>query len=124
MAATVQQVALEVVFSAEREVSAFLEQVEGELLGFGYSDRERGHVRHALQEALINALKHGNGLDPKKKVRFLRRITPEDMQFQIIDEGPGFNPDDVPDPTLVENLERPCGRGLFMMRCFMDEVTF
>src|SRR5581483_10090310 len=85
------------------------------------SNRWRLRLFLAPKEALINALKHGNGLDPKKKVRFLRRITPEDMQFQIIDEGPGFNPDDVPDPTLVENLERPCGRGLFMMRCFMDE---
>ena len=51
-------------------------------------------------------------------------VTPERFEIRITDEGPGFNPEDVPDPTAIENLERPCGRGLLLMRGFMTEVEY
>jgi serine/threonine-protein kinase RsbW len=82
------------------------------------------HVRLALEEALINAVKHGNQLDPTKKVRVVYRVVRERFDIIITDEGPGFDPQDVPDPTALENLERPCGRGLLLMRHYMSEVVY
>jgi serine/threonine-protein kinase RsbW len=82
------------------------------------------HVRLALEEALINAVKHGNQLDPNKKVRVIYRVLRERFDIVITDEGPGFDPKDVPDPTAMENLERPCGRGLLLMRHYMTEVVY
>ena len=81
-------------------------------------------IRLALEEALVNAIKHGNQMDPEKKV--FVRFAIDDNHFEIVirDEGPGFDPNDVPDPTAVENLERPCGRGLMLMRYYMTEVTY
>ena len=72
----------------------------------------------------IFAIKHGNQLDRAKAVRVAYRVTVERFDVQITDEGPGFDPDDVPDPTAPENLERPCGRGLLLMRHYMTEVAF
>jgi serine/threonine-protein kinase RsbW len=51
-------------------------------------------------------------------------VDPEQFEVRIADEGPGFNPEEVPDPVAFENLERPCGRGLLLMRHYMNEVAF
>jgi len=81
-------------------------------------------IKLALEEALVNAIKHGNQMDRSKKVRIAYQLLPDRFQVQITDEGPGFDPSDVPDPTAFENLERPCGRGLMLMRHYMTEVAF
>jgi serine/threonine-protein kinase RsbW len=81
-------------------------------------------IKLALEEALVNAIKHGNQMDRGKKVRILYRIHPDRFEVSITDEGPGFDPGDVPDPTAIENLERPCGRGLMLMRHYMTEVAY
>lgn len=81
-------------------------------------------IRLALEEAIVNAIKHGNGLDRSKKVTVSFHLTNNRFDVSITDEGPGFDPGDVPDPTAVENLERPCGRGLMLMRHYMTEVIF
>jgi serine/threonine-protein kinase RsbW len=81
-------------------------------------------VRLALEEALVNAIKHGNGLDPSKSVRVHCDIQTDRVYVEIEDEGPGFAPEDVPDPTLDENIERPSGRGLMLIRSFMNRVDF
>ena len=81
-------------------------------------------IRLALEEALVNAIKHGNQLDRAKQVHVRYRIEASQFEIVIRDEGPGFDPDDVPDPTAVENLERPCGRGLMLMRYYMTDVTY
>jgi len=81
-------------------------------------------IRLALEEALVNAIKHGNQSDPGKKVRISYRVLADRFEVAISDEGTGFNPEDVPDPTAVENLERPCGRGLMLMRYYMTEVNY
>jgi serine/threonine-protein kinase RsbW len=60
----------------------------------------------------------------EKRVRGSYRVTPERFEVRITDEGPGFNPEDVPDPTLEINIERPCGRGLLLMRGFMTDVQY
>jgi serine/threonine-protein kinase RsbW len=63
-------------------------------------------------------------LDPDKRVHVAYTVTPERFDIRITDEGPGFSPEDVPDPTLPENLERCCGRGLLLIRKFMTEVNY
>jgi serine/threonine-protein kinase RsbW len=100
----------------ERIVSR-LEQLE-------FPPRDVFGVRLALEEALVNAIKHGNGMDPNKSVRIQWRIDPESVCVEIEDEGPGFIPAEIPDPTAEENLERPCGRGIMLMRSFMSRVEY
>jgi serine/threonine-protein kinase RsbW len=89
-----------------------------------FEEHEAFAIKMAIEEALVNAIKHGNQMDQGKVVRGLYALGPERFDIRITDEGPGFNPDDVPDPTAPENLERPCGRGLLLIRYYMSEVTF
>jgi serine/threonine-protein kinase RsbW len=81
-------------------------------------------VRLALEEAVVNGLRHGNQGDPSKCVRVLYRVAPEAVLAEVQDEGAGFDPARVPDPTLPENVDRPGGRGLVLMRHFMTWVEF
>jgi serine/threonine-protein kinase RsbW len=81
-------------------------------------------IRLALEEALVNAIKHGNRLDPQKRVRVTYRVTTRRFEIAIADEGPGFQPERVADPLAPENLEVPGGRGLLLMRAYMTEVEF
>jgi serine/threonine-protein kinase RsbW len=87
-------------------------------------DHDVFSIRLALEEALVNAIKHGNQMDRSKKVFIAYRFLADRFEIRIVDEGPGFDPADVPDPTAVENLERPCGRGLMLMRHYMTEVEY
>lgn len=81
-------------------------------------------IRLALDEAMVNAVKHGNGEDPSKSVHIDFTLEPDRAIFVIRDEGPGFDPDALPDPTALENLSRPSGRGVMLMRAYMTEVGF
>lgn len=78
----------------------------------------------ALDEAIVNAIKHGNGYDAAKLVTIEAEITAESARFTISDEGPGFSEEDVPDPCAPENLLRPSGRGLLLIRNIMDKVEY
>ncbi len=89
-----------------------------------YSPKDVFGVRLALEEALVNAIKHGNGSDPAKSVRIVCEVDDIQAFIEIEDEGPGFTPEDVPDPTDLENLEKPGGRGIMLMRAFMSEVDY
>ena len=89
-----------------------------------FGEHEIFAIKLALEEALVNAIKHGNQLDRSKSVQIAYRILPDRFEINITDQGSGFDPCDVPDPTAVENLERPCGRGLLLMRHYMTEVNF
>jgi len=104
-----------------RRIQSEIEQL---LVDHQYGEREIFSIKLALEEALVNAIKHGNQMDPSKKVRIVYTIHPDRFDIHIADEGDGFNPEDVPDPTAIENLERPCGRGLMLMRHYMNEVRF
>jgi serine/threonine-protein kinase RsbW len=107
------------------EVHRFQDEMEKRLLQSTHaSPRDVFCIRLALEEALINAVKHGNQMDRAKKVRVLYWVSPHFFEARVSDEGPGFDPSDVPDPTAVENLERSCGRGLMLMRHYMSEVVF
>ena len=77
-------------------------------------------VHLAAEEALVNAIKHGNRYDPHKTVRVSCKVSPECVQIQITDQGEGFDPQTVPDPTREENLGVPHGRGILLMRNFVD----
>ena len=98
--------------------------MEAALQANRFGETDQFAVKLAVEEALVNAIKHGNQLDPDKRVRVRYAVDGETFQIHITDEGPGFNPDDVPDPTLPENLERCCGRGLLLIRKFMTEVSY
>jgi serine/threonine-protein kinase RsbW len=100
------------------------DEIEQALNSQQFGEREVFSIKLALEEALINAIKHGNQLNRAKKVRIAFRVSAERFDVRISDEGPGFNPADVPDPVAFENLERPCGRGLLLMRHYMTEVVF
>lgn len=78
----------------------------------------------AVREAVTNAVVHGNKLDEAKVVEVKLRNTPEAFEISVHDQGSGFNPNDVPDPTKDENLLKTSGRGIFFMRNFMDEVNW
>ncbi|MGI9516967.1 MAG: ATP-binding protein, partial [Pirellulaceae bacterium] len=78
----------------------------------GWSEAELFGIHMALEEAIVNAIKHGNGLDPDKKVHVVVNSSLKEFYLKVTDEGPGFDPDDVPDPTMEENLEMGSGRGL------------
>ena len=101
-----------------------VERVAAAMTAVGFPNRDAFAVRLALEEAVVNAIKHGHQNDPSKAVRVAYRVSPERVVLEVQDEGPGFQPDDVPDPLDPENLERACGRGVFLMRHYMNEVTF
>lgn len=83
-----------------------------------------GNILIALTEAANNAIYHGNKQDPEKEVKMEYSADEDRFFFRIEDEGPGFDFDNVPDPTSPENLEKPNGRGVFLMRHLSDEIEF
>ncbi|MBI3462201.1 MAG: ATP-binding protein [Planctomycetes bacterium] len=90
----------------------------------GFEERELFAIRLAVEEAMMNALKHGNGFDASKRVQVDYAGSRQEVRVRIVDEGPGFDPDRVPDPTSPEFLERPSGRGLLLMRYYMSGILF
>ena len=82
------------------------------------------NLRTALAEALANAILYGNGQDPSKHVRVRVETASDAVRLHVSDEGNGFDPTGLPDPTSPENLEREEGRGLFVMQHLVDHVTF
>lgn len=90
----------------------------------GFSNEDCFAIQLALDEALANAIKHGNCDDPDKKVAVEYHVDASRFEARVRDEGCGFDPEDVPDPTAEENLNRPHGRGVLLMRAYMDEVSY
>jgi serine/threonine-protein kinase RsbW len=84
----------------------------------------RLNFRVSLIEALSNAMIYGNGRDPSKKVRVEVFVYRGSLTARVTDEGTGFDPQDVPDPTTHANRRKIGGRGLFLMRKLMDEVRY
>lgn len=88
------------------------------------SEDEYGNILVALTEAVNNAILHGNKSDPNKKVNIDYEVQKDTISFVIADEGKGFDYYNLPDPTAPENLEKPCGRGIFLMKHLADQVIF
>ena len=90
----------------------------------GYDEAASFAIRLAIEEALNNAIEHGNRFDPEKKVTVRFEVNTKRATITIADEGSGFDPSGVPDPTADENLEKPTGRGIMLMHAYMDKVRF
>jgi len=90
----------------------------------GYSEASRFAVRLAIEEAVVNAFKHGHkNIGAHEKVTVEYDVAPDEISIVVTDRGPGFSPDEVPDPTADENLMKTSGRGLLLMRAYMTEVS-
>src|SRR4029077_20039425 len=90
----------------------------------GISEEAAFGIDMAVREAVTNAVIHGNRLDDQKFVEINVRSSPESLEISVRDQGQGFNPATVPDPTKEENILKTSGRGIFFMRNFMDEVDW
>jgi len=108
-------------FAASRELQR---RIIDEVHRAGYTSQNIFAIKLALEEAMINAIKHGNRLDMKKHVHVQYKVTPEQVEIIIQDEGEGFRREDVPDPTLEENITKCSGRGILLIEAYMNTVEF
>lgn len=105
----------------ERSVEYLLERCRD--AGFE-EDRLRLNLRVGVAEALANAMMYGNRRDPAKRVVLEAWCGPDQVRIRVTDEGGGFDPGALPDPTLPDNRTRTCGRGVFLIRQLMDRVEY
>lgn len=108
-------------FSASRDVQ---KAILDEVARCGYDEHSTFAIKLALEEGMINAIKHGNRFDPAKRVHVEYDVTRARAEIVIEDEGPGFYRTDVPDPTLEENLEKTSGRGILLIEAYMTTVEY
>jgi serine/threonine-protein kinase RsbW len=122
---TNSQVSREVEFFSLPEninlIEIFVEELKDE---FSLSVELEANMLVALSEAVNNAIFHGNGSDPAKRVHFHMEKNNNSFLFIIEDEGNGFNPAEIRDPTALENLDKPTGRGIFLIRNLADHIEF
>ena len=90
----------------------------------GFDDDTVGNIAMAVREAAVNAVLHGNAYDPEKHITAAFETTPSSLIIRIADQGIGLDIDSIPDPLAPENILRGSGRGIFLIRAFMDEVNF
>jgi serine/threonine-protein kinase RsbW len=107
--------------TAVREVQ---DQILAEVTGYGFDSHSHFAIRLALEESLINAIKHGNRFDAVKKVHVEYTISARELDLIVEDEGAGFERHGVPDPTLDENVEKCSGRGILLMEAYMNSVEW
>ena len=91
---------------------------------FNISEDHYGNILVALTEAVNNAIQHGNKCDPNKSIDITFDSKKESISFTVKDQGEGFDFDHLPDPTNPDNIEKPNGRGVFLMRNLADKVEF
>lgn len=105
-----------------------VEEVEETILSqcqrLAFTERDLFALKLAIDEAFANAVRHGNRCDCEKHVHIKYRVTSRRVDVVVEDEGPGFNPASLPDPTQEEHLESTHGRGILLMRAFMNNVVF
>ena len=116
-------------FHSTFEMLDFVQVVSDQIARLAGLDEDARHwVNVAVRESVINAIKHGNAHDENKRVHVeftpLHAAAPaEGIQIRVRDEGPGFDPSTLPDPLAPENLLKSSGRGIFLIRSFMDEMV-
>ncbi len=108
---------VESVDTVERTAEDFAERA-------GFDPETVPNIVMAVREAAINAVLHGNGYNPAKRITASFETTADALVVRIRDQGPGLDPSTLPDPLAPENLLRGSGRGIFLIRSFMDEVHF
>jgi len=106
---------LESVNKAEQTAEEFAEQA-------GFAEDERHKITMSVREAAVNAVLHGNAYDPGKKITVSYESQPDRLIITVIDQGKGLDEGKLPDPLAEENLLKTSGRGIFLIRSFMDEV--
>lgn len=104
-----------------RMIESFIDNAKDQ---FKITDDLYGNIMVAVTEAVNNAIIHGNGNDPKKLVDLTLKLEEDDLSFVVKDEGPGFDYENLPDPTAPENLEKVGGRGIFLITALADELEF
>ena len=105
-------------------VEKFCRGLVAEATGHGFTEDDVFGIHLALEEAATNAVKHGNDDDPSKKVSIEYLVNDEVFDITITDQGSGFKPSQVPDPRKDENIYKLGGRGLLLMRAYMDVVEY
>lgn len=113
-----------VVESKPSAVTGVFQQIQAKLIDHNFGKDDIFAVHLTLEEAFLNAVKHGNKMDPSKKVKVEYSIDADKIEISITDQGSGFRPDAVDDPRFGENLFKPGGRGLLLMNSYMDMVKF
>jgi serine/threonine-protein kinase RsbW len=108
-------------YPAARDVQ---KQILDEVERHHYGEGSLHAIKLALEEGLINAVKHGNKHDAGKLVKVEAKVTSKSTEIVIEDQGKGFDRGDVPDPCCKENLLKPSGRGILLMEAYMDKVTY
>lgn len=91
---------------------------------FDIKEEIYGHILVALTEAVNNGLQHGNKSNPDTHIEVTFKVKDDTLFFTVKDQGPGFDPTTLPDPTDPKNIEKPTGRGIFLMKHLCDAVTF
>lgn len=109
---------------APADVAPLAQKLGDELSRAGYTDKDAFCLRLAVEEAIINGIRHGNHLEPGKKVQVRYAISYSEAVVEIEDEGSGFDPNRIADPLAPENIEKPSGRGIFLMRFYMTWVKY
>jgi len=110
---------------SERGSSRLITEDLLEQLGLhGWSPSDIFAIHLAAEEAIVNAIVHGNKLDPAKVVRVACVVSPTLARIEVTDEGPGFDPGSVPDCRLEDRLDAPNGRGVMLMRTFMTRIEY
>ena len=89
----------------------------------GFDEEQRYRIGMSVREGVINAYQYGNQAERDRKIVLTLELTPEKLVIRVLDQGPGFSLADVPDPLAEENLLKTSGRGLFLMKAFMDEFA-
>jgi serine/threonine-protein kinase RsbW len=102
-------------------VEKFIDEISAE---YHVSDEVYGNILVATLEAANNAIVHGNKKDFKKNVEINFKVGEKKLELTVKDEGPGFNYKSIPDPTAPENIEKPTGRGIFLMEKLSDQIAF
>jgi serine/threonine-protein kinase RsbW len=113
-----------VIPSDTRQGNHVLEELLHELEVRHWSLQDIFCIHLAVHEALINAIVHGNRGDHGKQVHVAAQISPANFRVEITDQGPGFDPKSLPDPTDCNHIDCPCGRGVLLMRSFMSRVSY
>lgn len=113
-----------VVDSRPSELSRPCRTILSVLQEHGFTQDDVFAVHLALEEAFFNAVKHGNKMDPGKKVTIHYAVDGEKVEILMVDEGEGFDPANVPDPRVGANLYRPEGRGLLLISSYMHVVEY
>lgn len=104
-----------------RIIESFIDNAKEQ---YNFTDDIYGNIMIAVTESVNNAIIHGNQSDKSKNVHLSLSLEDNQVKFTIEDEGPGFDYDNLPDPTAPENIEKPGGRGIFLMKNLCDEVSF